>query len=254
MKFEGRVAIVTGASAGLGKAYCKALAKEGCKVAAFARRLEKLEDLQKECEGLPGTILPVKCDVSKEDEVIAGIKATVEAFGRIDILINNAQATDKNALPVKVEDTTLDLVKLCWETGFLGTFYCTKHVLPYMRKQKYGRIVNTGSATGTRGMETFAAYGSQKEAIRCLTKVTASEYGEDGITCNVICPGALTDAAKVWKEYDPAGYERAVAPQPIKRLGDPDTDIAPAVLFLVSEDARYVTAQTIFLNGGGDRF
>lgn len=254
MRFDGRVAIVTGASAGLGRAYCKALAREGAKVAAFARTVQKLETLKEEVEAAGGTLLSVPCDVSKEDQVQAGIRTVVETFGRIDILINNAQATGSNALPVKVEDTSNELVKLCWETGFFGTFLCTKYVLPYMKEQKYGRIVNTASTTGVKGMETFAAYGSQKEAIRCLTKVTAQEYGEYGITCNVICPGALTDASKLWKQYDPAGYEAAVAPQPIKRLGDPDTDIAPAVMFLVSDDARYVTAQTIFLDGGGMRF
>lgn len=254
MRFEGRVAIVTGGGAGLGKAYVKALCKEGASVVIAEYNEESGRRVEQEMLAEGKKALFVKTNVANEENIKAMIEETIKAYGRIDILINNAQATDASALPQLLENTPTSLVKLCWETGFLGTFFTTKYALPYMKEQGYGRIINTASATGVKGMETFSAYGSQKEAIRGLTRVTAQEYGQFGITCNVICPGAMTDASKAWSEYDPEGYKAAMAPQPIKRLGDPDTDIAPAVLFFASEDSRFVTGQTIGVDGGTTRF
>ncbi len=249
-RFDGKVAIVTGSGTGLGKSYVKALCKEGAKVVIA----EFNEDLGKACENelaeMGYDVKFIKVNVADEENIKSMIEETISKYGKIDILINNAQATDKNALPTLVEETTVDLMKLCWTTGALGTFFCTKYAVPYMKKQGYGRIVNTASGSGVRGMKTFVAYGSQKEAIRGLTRVCATELGEFGITCNVICPGALTEASKLWKEAAPNEYEAIVSPQPIKRLGDPDTDIAPVVMFLVSDDAQYVTGQTIGVDGG----
>ncbi len=253
-RFEGKVAIVTGGGAGLGKAYVTALCREGASVVIAEYNEESGRKLEQELTAEGKRALFVKTNVANEENIQAMIQETIKAYGRIDILINNAQATDSSVLPQLIEGTTTSIVKTCWETGFLGTFFTTKYALPYMKQQGYGRIINTASATGVKGMETFSAYGSQKEAIRGLTRVTAQEYGQFGITCNVICPGAMTDASRLWAETDPKGYEAAVAPQPIKRLGDPDTDIAPAVLFLASEDARFVTGQTIGLDGGTTRF
>ena len=254
MRFEGRVAIVTGGGAGLGKAYVTALCKEGASVVIAEYNEESGRKLEQELLAADKKALFVKTNVANEDNIKSMVEETIKAYGRIDILINNAQATDSSNLPQLIENTTLSLVKTCWETGFLGTFFATKYVLPYMKQQGYGRIINTASGTGVKGMETFSAYGSQKEAIRGLTRVTAQEYGQFGITCNVICPGAMTDASRSWAATDPEGYAAAVAPQPIKRMGDPDTDIAPAVLFFASEESRFVTGQTIGLDGGTTRF
>lgn len=254
MRFKDKTAIVTGSGTGLGKAYVEALCKEGAEVVIAEFNEHSGSALEKDlcAKGYRATFMQV--DVSNEENVKSCVQKTVEKYGKIDILINNAQATDNTVMPTKIIDTTIQLVKKCWETGFFGTFLFTKYVLPVMVKNQYGRIVNTASFTGVRGMETFAAYGSQKEAIRGLTRVTAQEYGDDGITCNVICPGALTEASRLWKEYDPEGYAASVKPQPIKRLGDPREDITPAVMFLVSDDARFVTGQTIGLDGGNTRF
>ncbi len=254
MRFTNKVAIVTGSGAGLGKAYVKALAKEGAKVVIAEFSEKSGVETEKELRELGYDVTFVQTNVADEDNVIMTVQTTIEKYGRIDILINNAQATDNSVAPQFLETTTNEMLKKCYETGFLGTFYFTKHCLKYMKEQHYGRIVNTASYTGVYGMETFSAYGSQKEAIRSLTKVTAQEYGEFGITCNVICPGAMTASSKTWAQYDPEGYKAAMAPQPIKHLGDPDTEVAPAVMFLVSDDAKYVTAQTIGVDGGHTRF
>lgn len=249
-RFEGKVAIVTGSGTGLGKSYVKALCKEGASVVIA----EFNDELGKACESelseMGYKVTFIKANVADEENIKSMVDETVAKYGRIDILINNAQATDKNALPTLVENTSVELMKLCWTTGALGTFFVTKYVVPHMKKQGYGRIVNTASGTGVKGMETFAAYGSQKEAIRGLTRVCATELGAFGVTCNVICPGALTEASKLWKEAAPDDYAAAVANQPIKRLGDPETDIAPVVMFLVSEEAQYITGQTIGVDGG----
>ena len=252
MEFKGRTAIVTGAGGGLGKAYAKALCSGGANVVIAEFDDEKGTATATEFNDKGWSAAFVHTDVSNEDDVRKAVQKTVDLFGGVDILINNAQATspgNKN-----IEETSTDLVHLCWNTGFYGAFLFTKYCLPHMREKGYGRILNVASASGAIGQEGFSAYGSQKEAIRGLTRITAQEYGRYGITCNSICPGALTEPARKWKEENPEAYAAVVTPLAMRRLGDPDTDIAPVVAFLVSDDARYLTGQTIGLDGGMTRY
>lgn len=250
MRFEDRVIIVTGGGNGIGKAYVKAFCKEGGKVVIGEYNDEYGKNTEKEMLDAGYEATFVHCDVSDEEQVKNMIETTVEKYGKIDVLVNNAQATDTRALPTVVEDTTVDIFKLNWNTGAFASFLCTKYAVPYMKEKGYGRIINTASATGVMGMATFAAYGSQKEAVRGLTRVCANELGAFGITCNVICPGAMTDSAKLLKETQPEIYAQAVAGIPLRRMGDADADIAPAVLFLASKEASFITGQTIGVDGG----
>lgn len=222
MRFEGRTAIITGAGGGLGKSYARAILQEGGNVVIAEFDDKKGLATEKEFKEKGWSVLFVHCDVSKEEDVIHTVDETLKTFGKIDILINNAQCT--NDVHASVEETSIDVVKKCWETGFLGAFMFEKYCLPHMKKECYGRIINIASATGTVGQERFSAYGSNKEAIRGLTRITATEYGAYGITCNSVTPSALTAPAKKWAEANLEQYEAICKPLLLKRLGDPDND------------------------------
>ncbi len=247
-KLEGKVAIVTGGGQGMGFGYCKGFVKEGAKVVIAEFNDETGKKAEEELISMGGEAMFVHCNVGDEQNVIDTVKKTVERFGTVNILVNNAQATEKPYTPI--DATTSSAMELAFRTGPLATMIFMRECIPYMRESGYGRIINVCSDTGIDGMETFAAYGSAKEGIRCLTRVGARELGKDQITVNVVSPGALTAAAKMWKEMNPAGFAETMKPVPLARLGDIDSDIVPAVVFLASPDGNYITGQTIFLDGG----
>lgn len=246
-RLEGKVAIITGAGQGLGLAYAKAFAKEGAKVTIAEFNNETGVQAVEQLKSLGAEAIFVQCDVSNEEQVKNVVNKTVEAFGTVNILLNNAQASK---LPTSILETTYEAMELAWKTGPVATLFFMQQCVPYMKDSGYGRIINVCSDTGIEGMKTFAAYGSAKEAIRSLTRVGSREFGEFGITVNVISPGALTPASKQWMEHDPEGYRKTMEPVPLGRLGDPDTDLAPGVVFLASEEGKFMTGQTFFLNGG----
>lgn len=245
-KLDGKVAIVTGSGRGLGLAYVKALANEGARITVAELDESSGKAAAKELGDAGAEALFVKCDVANRDDVKNCVQKTVETFGKIDILVNNAQFIPASA---SVIDTTLQSMELAWKTGPLGTLFFMQEAFPYLKKNG-GRIINTASATGARGDANFAAYGSAKEAIRGLTKVAATEFGQYGITVNIIIPNAMTPATMEWKAKNPEQYAKIVENIPLRRLGDPDTDLAPALVFLASDDSKFMTGQTFGVNGG----
>jgi NAD(P)-dependent dehydrogenase (short-subunit alcohol dehydrogenase family) len=245
---EGRVVIVTGAGRGVGRGIARALARAGASVAVAeidsatgAATVAELAEL-----GRPGLL--VECDVTQRSSVDSAVSTALDAFGRLDILVNNAQRAPQT--PVPLIEHTDEIVDMCFDSGFRGTLYCMQACYPALRRRG-GRIINLGSDAGLDGMAGQAAYGATKEAIRALSKTAAREWGADGITVNVICPFAKSPALEEFLASAPEMEARLTAHHPIRRIGDCEHDIAPAVVFLASEGARYVTGQTLPVNGGG---
>lgn len=243
MKLAGKVALVTGAAQGIGKAIALLLAQNGADVVVSDINLEKANDTAKEVQTLGRKSLALKVDVAKLDDVEKMVEAVLAQFGQIDILVNNAGiARDKLILRMTEEDWDAVL-----NINLKGTFNCTKAVVRHMSKQRSGKIVNIASVVGEMGNPGQANYAASKAGVIGFTKTIAREFAQRGINVNAIAPGyietPMTDALpdKVKEEL-----KRLI---PMDRLGRPE-DVAEAVLFLVSESANYITGQVLNVNGG----
>ncbi len=241
-----KVAIITGSGQGIGKGVALCMAKRGVRVACIGRRLGPVEETAKEIEALGSKAIAISCDTSNREGVMAAVKKTVETFGSVDILINNAQSLPPSA---PVEDTLYDSMFLAWSTGTIGSLNFMQACFPYMKEQGEGRIINFASATGMFGYAGQLAYACNKESIRGLTKIAAKEWAKYGITVNVCLPGAESPAAKAWKEKFPELYEKQMEQLPMHRLGDPETDIGAALTFLAGPDSKFYSGQSFILDG-----
>jgi NAD(P)-dependent dehydrogenase (short-subunit alcohol dehydrogenase family) len=248
----GRVVIVTGASRGIGKGIVLHLAREGARLVVTGRKPDRLEALSKELDALGADHLARPTNVADRDGAFDLVAETVERFGRVDALVANAQ-TFRSVTPLA--DVTEADMDLLLDTGPKGTLWGMQAVFPRMRDRQWGRIVTMGSHAGLLGAVGYAPYASSKEAIRALTRAAAREWGQYGITVNCICPVSIAHRAP--PADDPArvaAYKATFADQPIPRDGDAQDDIAPVVSFLLSEASRYVTGQTIMVDGGAFMF
>jgi 2-hydroxycyclohexanecarboxyl-CoA dehydrogenase len=245
-RLDGRVALVTGAGQGIGRGTALALAKEGAKVALVGRTLSKCEAVAAEIADLGGAAVAITCDVGVREQVDAAVEAAVQAFGGIDILVNNAQSS----VQAKLEDTTDEDIELAWRTGALATFYAMQAALPHLKTSGRGSIVNFGSSTAIEGNVAFGAYAMAKEAIRGLSRVASREWGRFGIRVNVIVPNALSPSSQDFREAHPERFARMEARVPLGRVGDPEADIGRAVVALVADDLTYLSGQTLMLTGG----
>jgi NAD(P)-dependent dehydrogenase (short-subunit alcohol dehydrogenase family) len=243
-RLDGKVAIVTGAGQGVGRGIALALAREGAAVTVAGRTLEKVERTAKDIADADGRALPLRADVSERHDVDAMVAATVEAFGTVDILVNNAQSSGQGPL----ETLAADDVQRDFSTGPLATLYCMQACLPYL-KQHGGTIINLGSSAAVLGNPTFGAYAMAKEAIRGLTKVAAREWGQHGITVNVICPMSDSPASDTFLESHPEHLERILKETPLGRMGSSEDDIGGACVALAT-DLGYLTGATLMLDGG----
>ena len=244
MLLDGKVALVTGASRGIGRAIALKLAAEGAKVAInYAGNTAKAEEVKAEIEKNGGEAILVQADVSDAAAVEAMVNATVEAFGQIDILVNNAGIT-RDGLLMRMKDEDFDAVI---NTNLKGVFYCTKLVSKLMMKKRSGRIINMASVVGLMGNAGQTNYAAAKAGVIGFSKSVAKELAARGITVNMVAPGfidtdmtaAMTDKAK----------EMTLTGIPLKRMGTPE-DVANAVAFLVSDNASYITGQVINVDGG----
>ena len=239
---KGKVVIITGGAAGIGGAITSVLMERGASVVAVDIDEEAGERKVKEN---PDKIAFLKGDISKESVAKEAVALAISRFGKVTGLINNGHpSVEKSILDHTDQDWALSI-----NAGFYATLYFMKAAYPELKKSK-GAIVNFGSGAAIKGNIEQASYVAAKEAIRGLSRVAANEWAEDEIQVNVISPLALTEGLAKWKETSPKEYEKVAEKVPMKRFGDPRKDIAPAVVFLLSDDSRYMTGQTIMVDGG----
>lgn len=244
MLLDGRHALVTGASRGIGRAVALAFAAEGASVALnFAGNVAAAEAVRAEIESAGGKAILVPADVSDENAVEDMVKTVTEAFGSIDILVNNAGIT-RDGLLLRMKEEDWDAVL---NTNLKGVFLCTKAVSKFMMKKRYGRIVNMASVVGVTGNASQANYAAAKAGVIGFTKAMAKELASRGITVNAIAPGFIrSDMTDVLPDKV---KEAMLAEIPLGRAGEP-VDVAKAALFLASDQAAYITGQVLKVDGG----
>lgn len=240
---EQRVAIVTGASRGIGKAIAKRLASDGCKVALVARNEEALNEVRGEIEQDGGVATTHVCDLADGNQFAETIQDIADQNGRLDVLVNNAGMT-RDGLLLRMTEEDFDAVI---DVNLKATFIGCKTAARPMMKGRFGRMINITSVTGISGNAGQANYAAAKAGLVGLTKTIAKEFGSKGITANAIAPGYIeTDMTAVLGDDIKKGVEQMV---PLRRYGQPQ-EIASAVSFLASDDGGYVTGQVLVVDGG----
>jgi len=259
MKLENKKAIVTGAAKGMGAAITTTLAREGADIVLAARDTAALESVAEEVRATGRQAYVVACDVIDESQVMAMVDAALGAFGgRIDILVNVAGVTGPIETPV--HEIAVDDFDYVIRANERGTFLPIKHVVPTMIAQNFGKIVNIGGTSGLRGYAMRTAYSASKWAVRGITRTVALELGKYNINVNAVCPG-IVETPRMKKLCEAKAkkrgwtieqvYDEYVQEMALKRVTT-GQDVANAVLFMVSEDARQITGQHIAVDGGWD--
>jgi 3-oxoacyl-[acyl-carrier protein] reductase len=242
--FKNHVAIVTGASQGLGRTVCLEFSKSGANVVAVDVDERGVQSLVGEIEKQGGSVLGMKVDVASSEEVKHMVSETMKSFGRIDVLVNNAGIAHRGDIFTITEEGWDRLM----EINVKGVWLCSREVLKVMKQQGGGRVVNIGSISGwLGGHEVGADYAVSKAGVAVLTKRLANEMADKNITVNSIAPHALE--TPMTEDHGEDGIKRIMAKIPMKRLGKKE-EIAAAVMFLASQEAGYITGQTLHANGG----
>ena len=242
-KLKGRIALVTGASQGIGRACALALAAEGATVALAARNEAKLAEVKAEIEAAGGVAEAFALDVASEESIKAGAKAIVERFGKVEILVNNAGIT-KDGLVMMMKKADWDDVI---NTNLTGTFLLTQALIRPMMKNRWGRIINISSVVGRTGQAGQVNYAASKAGMLGVTRSLAREVASRGITVNAIAPGYIE--TQMTAVLDDKVREAMMTQIPLGRAGS-DAEIAASVVFLASEGAGYITGHVLDVNGG----
>jgi 3-oxoacyl-[acyl-carrier protein] reductase len=243
MTLSGRVALVTGASQGIGRACAVNLAHAGATVLAAARNQEKLNELVNEITAGGGKASAVAIDVTEEDQIKAAVKNALAQFGKIDILVNNAGIT-RDQLVMRMKRADWDAVL---NTNLTSAYLCTQQVIGSMLKQRWGRIINISSVFGQAGQAGQANYAASKAGLIGLTMAIAREVASRNITCNAVSPGFIETA--MTSGFSEEFKQNALKMIPLGRVGTPE-DVAHSVRFLASEEAAYITGHVLNVNGG----
>ena len=247
----GRAVLKDGSCGSIGYGIATAYAKEGANLVITGRNMQKLLDAKEELERLYGVqVLPVQADVAAgaDNEAVVQnvIDQAVETFGEIHVLINNAQAS---ASGVSLAEKTTKQFDLAIYSGLYATFYYMKACYPYLKKTK-GTVINFASGAGLFGNFGQSSYAAAKEGIRGMSRVAATEWGADGINVNVVCPLAWTAQLEKWADQYPEAFEAHVKMPPMGHYGDVEKEIGRACVALASPDLKYLTGETITLEGG----
>jgi NAD(P)-dependent dehydrogenase (short-subunit alcohol dehydrogenase family) len=241
-ELEGKVALVTGGGAGIGEAIARRFAEEGAKVVVAERDTRTGQDV---AEAIGGLFVPV--DVAVRDQVESAVAQTVSAYGSIDIVVNNAWGGGSMS---RVENKTDQQLSDGIAVAYYGPFWAMRAALPQMRERGWGRVINVCSLNGVNAHMGTLEYNAAKEALRALTRTAAREWAPYGVIVNAICPAAKTPAFMRALGGNPDIAAFADSMNPMGRVGDPYLDISPVALFLAGEGCRYLTGNTLFVDGG----
>jgi 2-hydroxycyclohexanecarboxyl-CoA dehydrogenase len=242
---EGKVALVTGGGQGLGYDIAHAFADEGAKLVLTGRVQEKLEAKAAELRGRGAEALAIAGDVSFRSTAEDAVAKTLEAFGRLDVLVNNAQTLSHPVPLVEQDDALLEGII---RSGLFGTIYFMQAAHPALAREG-GAVINLGSGQGLVGGWGTASYSAAKEGIRALSKVAAREWGKDGIRVNTICPGAWSESMDAWFKEKPEELEALLAQSPLGRFADGYRDVGRLAVFIAGPDC-FMTGQTFYIDGG----
>ncbi len=242
-----KVVIITGGGRGIGYGISTAFAKEGAKLVLTGRTEETLTKAKQTLENECGVeVLTVVADGADEQAIKNVIAKTVEKFGKIDVVINNAQASKSGLMLIEHTKEDFDLAI---NTGLYATFFYMREAYPYLKEAK-GSVINFASGAGLSGRVAQSSYAATKEGIRGLSRVAATEWAPDGINVNVVCPLAMTEGLVKFKEEYPEAYEKTIKNVPMGKFADPEKDVGRLCVFLASDDASYLTGETITMQGG----
>jgi len=244
MRLDNKVAIVTGGARGIGKGVATALVKAGAKVLIVDREQQLGQATEAELQVL-GDAGFLQFDLCAHDRLDEVVDAAIARFGQLDVLVNAAQAAQ--LLPLA--ETSNEVMKLPFDTGFWPTFILMRAAYPHLARSK-GSVVNFATGAAFDAIPTQGAYNAAKEAIRAISKVAANEWGPEGVRVNIVCPFANSPGVQAWKDHAPEAYEIQISKVSLRRIGDCETDIGAAVVFLASEAAGYITGQTLMVDGG----
>jgi NAD(P)-dependent dehydrogenase (short-subunit alcohol dehydrogenase family) len=248
---SGKVALITGAGQGVGRGVALAMAKEGAAIAVAGRTESKIKDVVGEIAAIGGRAVAILCDVKDADDVTRTVETTVEAFGGLDILVNNAQEVPLGRLL----EADVDAYRIGFESGPIASLRFMQAAYPHLKARGGGSIVNLVTAAAVRwDMAGYGMHASVKQAIRSITRAAAAEWGPDNIRTNNIAPEALSPGFAGWMEADPEGTAAFIATIPMGRVGDCERDIGRAIAALCGPDMEYISGATIPVDGGQANF
>lgn len=244
MTLDGKVALITGGARGIAKGVALAFAKSGASVVIVDREAELGTKTEAELRKLGGEALFLLADLSDHTILDAVVAATVARFGKLDILVNGAQAS----VQLPVIGGSLDDARLAFDTGFWPTLILMRAAYPHLVESK-GNVINFGSGSAFDAIPDLGLYSAAKEAIRAMSKTAAVEWGPLGVRVNIICPFANSPGVQAWAEYNPEAYQSQIDKVPLRRIGDCEKDIGAAAVFLASDAASYITGHTLMVDG-----